>query len=195
LHQTANTVVYVEPAFHQEVNERQKARKAKMKTDKKTYVSEHQLHVGDAVLICQHQMKKKDMPYNGKLYYITNIKGNRVTAEVNGNSNINVDQAEMHNKDPDESSEEECDENRKESDENRNEEHELHEREYDQEEEETSNQERPNRIPTIPTKFTDEVQLSHSCRIRKESSVVSRNCHIAYSEIDDRYIDITSYPG
>jgi len=55
-----------------------------MKTDKKTYVSEHQLHVGDAVLICQHQMKKKDMPYNGKLYYITNIKGNRVTAEVNG---------------------------------------------------------------------------------------------------------------
>jgi len=89
---------------------------------------------------------------------------------------------------------------------------EIHERDYDQEstssadttltipyvveeEEEISNQERPNRIPTIPTKFTDEVQLSHSCRIRKESSVVSRNCHIAYREIDDRYIDITSYPG
>ena len=176
-----------DPIFHQEVCQQQDARKLKIKNyaDKKAYVTEHRLQIGDTVLIRQSQKKKKDTPYNGTPYRIIKVKGSRVTAEANGHlitrhtnffkriphqhrlrvatKTTDVEPAHLLLDGGDKSHKEPTgDEFREENDANDGSDQESisssDTRPYIGEEEEGEEEvtnERPNRQRTIPTKFTD----------------------------------------
>ena len=76
----------VQPIYHQEVKNRDSARKQAMKdyADKKSYVSVIDLKVGDLVLGRQQRVRKSDKSYDATPYVITSIKGSRVTATREG---------------------------------------------------------------------------------------------------------------
>ena len=75
----------VQPIYHQEIKNRDSARKQAMKdyADKKSYVSLMDLKVGDSVLCRQQRVRKSDTPYDATPFVIS-IKGSRVTASREG---------------------------------------------------------------------------------------------------------------